>query len=317
MKIIAYFLYGNRDEYKLELALSLISAIGQENLHAMESLSERITYCVVTDQENLGYPLPVEILRLAPDELDRWTDSGAYNHRAKPMAMLKVLDHYKCPVAMIDTDTYFIDTPQKIFEKIDEKNSVMHDFEYLIGAQQLWAPLLNKINGKIDINGYTTDSQSAMFNSGVIGVSHENRILVEDSLKIIDALYSVDPIFNIEQFALGLTLNTKTKLHICSDAIRHYWGVERDFVRIQAARFMKDFSESNVKEKIEAVIKLKFGLPRIPLRFKLTARVLGVLKSWTGNQRFAYMCSRCREYYSISDKEYAAAWQTLASSMAR
>jgi hypothetical protein len=317
MKIIAYFLYGNRSEYKLELALSVISAIGQEKIHADENTSEKITYCVITDQEDIGYPLPVEILRLEPGELARWTDNGTYNHRAKPSALLKALEHYKCPVAMIDTDTYFTKSPQKIFDDIDVANSVMHDFEYLIGNTPLWAPLLQKIDGQICINGYTTDSKSPMFNSGVIGLAIENKHLLADALEINDGLYKITPIFNIEQFALGLALSTKTKLHICNQIVRHYWGMDRDFVRIQAARFLEDFSETSINEKIAAVVREKFGHPSIPSRFKLIAWVLYFWKGWSREQKFAYICRLCERYYLQRDIEYSQAWGVLAKAMAR
>ena len=316
MRIIAYFLYGASDEYKLELALSVISAITQENKQLEDAL-DRITYCVVTDQKKIPYDLPVEILHLEPGELANWTDNGAYNHRAKPLAMLKVLDYYKCPVAMIDTDTYFIDTPQIIFEKIDRYNSVMHDFEYLIGSQSIWVNLLAKINGCINLGGYVIDGDSPMFNSGVVGLSFDNRHLLCDSLAIIDELNKIDSVFNIEQFAVGLSLNKKTKIHVCKNVVRHYWGIDRDFYRIQASRFFQDFSINNLAKNIDSITSQKFGTPRIPLSFKFMARVLCFLRGWTDAQRFSYICHLCEKYYSKKDTKYASAWRSLANSANR
>jgi hypothetical protein len=311
MKIISYFLYGSRAEYKLELALSVISALGQELLHAKENSSEKITYCVVTDQEYLGLSLPVEVLHLERDELAHWTENGFYNHRAKPLATLKLLNHYKCPIAMIDTDTFFIDSPHKIFQRIDNSNSVMHAFEYFLGDQPIWENLLRKVHGEISINGYTTNARSPMFNSGVIGLTAENNALLKDAIEVIDRLYALDPVFNIEQFAIGLTLGTKTKLRTSSDIVRHYWGPERDFVRIQAARFLNGFSTDNVTDKIAAVVKENFGPPPIPFQFKLIARVVGFLKNWSDAQRFAFICRLCERHCARTDREYAQVWGKL------
>jgi hypothetical protein len=311
VKIISYFLYGSRAEYKLELALSVFSALGQEALHAKEHPAEKITYCVITDQDDLGYSLPVEVLHLEREELARWTENGAYNHRAKPLATLKLLDHYKCPVAMIDTDTFFTDSPHKIFERISSSNSVMHAFEYSIGDQPIWSKLLQMIDGEITINGYTVQTRSPMFNSGVIGLTAENQYLLKDAIEVIDRLYALDPVFNIEQFAIGLTLSTKTKLHICSDIVRHYWGPERDFVRIQATRFLNEFSSCSSEEKIAAIAKEKFGPPSIPFRFKLLARLMGLFKRWSDTQRFAFICRLCERHCALTDPEYSQVWGKL------
>jgi len=149
-----------------------------------------------------------------------------------------------------------------------------------------------------------------MFNSGVIGVSPEHRGLIEKSSGLIDKIYSIDRIFNIEQFAAGCVLSQHTNLSVCENIIKHYWGIDRGFIRIQGRRFLDGNNE--MERKIDSFKSVEFGLPQIPLKLRILNRISTTFNRFDTNRDFANLCRLCNIYYSGRDDEYAKAWELLS-----
>jgi hypothetical protein len=307
MKILAYLIYGDIQEYQLELALSVLSA-----LRFLKQGQESITISVLTDRPDLKFDLPVDRILISPEEFAEWTQGGSYNYRAKVLALMKAIDFYQGPVALVDTDTYFRQSPARLFDRVSPQVSVMHKFEYEICNQPYWQPVVQQLGDGIEIEGVQISPQSPMFNSGVIGVDVSHRSLLDKCLAVLDKVYVLSPIFNVEQFALGVVLNQYTQLSTSADLVWHYWGMNRGFIHVQTARLLQNFTPAKLESVLAELATLPLGAPPKSFQDKAVGRFLGFTKGWDDDYRFAYLSYRCALAYAIQDRDYANVWAKVA-----
>jgi hypothetical protein len=280
MNTIAYLAYGNRREIQLELTYSVLSVVHFLGMHSPEY---RIV--LITDEPNRRHDLPVESLLFSEDEFAKWTRNGAYVHEAKVHALLKALDVFGESVILIDTDTYFRSRPSPLFRQVGPGKSVMQASDGILGQHDEWKPILDRVTHPIF--GHSVLSTSPMMNSGVVGVHHSNRNLLTDVLLVIGKLYSIHPVFNIEQFAFSTVLGEKTQLTTCHQVIRHYWGAERRFMHSQISGLFPEFSSENFQRYVLDLPKI--GYPRKTMVNKLRARLKTAWRKQSANYRFAYL----------------------------
>jgi hypothetical protein len=314
MKVITYLLYGDNRSYQLELAFSVLSA-----LRFLRN-GEDVTVSIISDRADLGFDLPIDRIHISSEEIVAWTQNGTYNHRAKILALIKAIDHYQAPTILIDTDTYFTDNPMKLFQFVSPQASLMHDFETVIGEHPLWQPLFagfnnnldEKQNDSISFDDVTVSPQSPMFNSGVVGVDVANRSLLNKALELLDRLHTTFSVFNTEQFALGTVLNQATKLSVCPEIVKHYWGHERDFIHTQVSHFLETYSLKQLDSFLDRLPALELGYPYKPLSAKLATRFLSLIHQWDHDYRFAYLAYCSALHYAKTNVAYANIWTKIA-----
>lgn len=285
MKTLAYFVFGKKKEYQFELSFSVLSAV---RYLVQDPAPIRI---VLITEEGAGRPdLPIEHLFFSRDEFSRWSGGSGNVHRVKEFALMKALDHYRGAVAHIDPDTYFLQHPRKLFERISPRNSVMHASEGPLSSHLIWEPILG--SGVTEVAGYPVLPESLMLNSGVIGLDYSDRDLLLDSVLVEDRLYEISPAFNIEQFATGAVLSKRTRLSLCNDILKHYWGHERHFINAQCAELFPSFTAENFNSLIAAKSLPMVGYPKKSLIHRLAARALVRLRGGDRDYGFAYLAYR-------------------------
>ncbi|MBE9011317.1 hypothetical protein IQ250_13980 [Pseudanabaenaceae cyanobacterium LEGE 13415] len=299
MKVLAYFLYGNDREYLQELQFSILSA-----MRFLQNQDE-IVIRLICDSDQID--LPIERLVFSPEEFDSWTRDRTYFFRAKIGAALKAIDQYQCPVILLDTDTFFTAHPAKMFDRISRNRSLMHRYEstLLDSPEPGWNPILEQ---KIAINGIAINPDSPMYNSGVIGVHPSNRALLAEAFEILDRLYNISPVFNVEQFAVGAALAQKTMIATCSDVIEHYWGAQKDFIRVQIAKALE---QGNAENLLAQIPPFQGIYPKVRKRDRILT-TLSFLKHWDNNYRRALLAYRSALFYAAKDNQYANAWASNA-----
>jgi hypothetical protein len=306
MKVLAYLMFGMRSEYETELIFSALSAL------RWTSGTPGITLCVVTDRPSSLSRLSVDTLYVSSEEIARWTHNGRSIFRAKPCALLRVLAHYAAPCVLIDTDTYFIRNPLQLFERISPNDSLMHASDgYRIGDTQLWSPILPFID-EMSCGEVPVSRSSEMLNSGAIGLHPQNAALIEKAIVLMDRLHAHTPIFNIEQFAIGAALQTKTKVHTCEDILEHYWGYRRPFIHLQIQRFLDASSSLELTEWIEHSASVETGFPAGPLFDRIITKLRAIYSRWDGDYQFAYLACRLARAYSEKDSQIASIWAATA-----
>jgi hypothetical protein len=313
MTVITYLLYGDNRTYQLELAFSVLSALRFLRHQADCTIS------VISDRDDIGFDLPIDRIGVSAQEIADWTQGGVYPHRAKILALMKAIDHYQAPTVLIDTDTYFLKNPLELFQFISPDASLMHNFECTIGDHRLWQPMFNSLEPEKLEQIYQTTSndirispQLPMFNSGVVGIDISHRSLLDQALALLDRLYEVFPVFNTEQFALGVVLSQATNLSICPHLVKHYWGYERRFIHTQLADYLQNYSINYLDTFLETLPNLEIGYPPKPWRAKLAARCLSLLHGWNQDYRFAYLAYRSALYYAKTNVPYANIWAQIA-----
>ena len=240
MFVIAYLLYGDSNIYERELALSVLSAITRTPGTAVDEKTKKINFCLISDRDRPHLHLPLDQIIISPEEFSSWTRNGNYHHRAKPNAVLKALENYECPILFADCDTIFLTNPEVLFSKITNQNSLMHAYEGEIGSHRIYNRLLKKINNDEHHTSIQVTASSIMFNSGIIGVHHDNKSLLSESLNIMDYLYNIEPVFSIEQLSVSLALSKKTTISSCNEQVIHYWGIDREFIHAQTKEIFDD-----------------------------------------------------------------------------
>jgi len=281
MQTIAYLVYGGRWEYHAELSLSIASA-----MRFLRQKPSDIRFLLITDTEGCRPDLPVDYLVFTQAEFREWTQDGTYQHAAKVHALKKAMAHSNGPVALMDTDTRFIRHPDELFAMIGPGRSLMHQQEPAIGQLDYWTAFLAA--APAEVGGYPINAQSAMNNSGVIGLHPQDISTLEDAARLIPGLVDIEPVFSIEQLAITCALNRHTKVGMASEIVDHFWQFhQRIFVHAQVRELSAAFTPEGFEALIEASKVSK--PPRTPFSARIAARLKGTLLGWNSNYRFAYL----------------------------
>jgi hypothetical protein len=312
MKVIAYLLYGGKREYQLELFFSMISA-----MRYLQAQPEPIKIVILGDRVSFAPfdpDFPAEQLLISDAELNEWTRDRTYFHRLKIFALLKALDHYQAPVALVDTDTLFLDHPMRLFERISPQRSVMHRLEtnFQMQADPFWQPIAEHIGAGITIAGIPITPETAAFNSGVIGVDPTNRAALEKAIPILDQLYAITPAFDVEQFSVTAALNQFTEVVASDDVVQHYCTYEKEFMRLQIAEVIPDFSTATFNQQVATNAEITPTYPPQQRRDRLIARFLSSARCWNDDYRFAYLAYRNALANALKDSPRANIWARIA-----
>lgn len=303
MKTIAYLHYGNKREYALELTYSIASIVS-----FLRSDPSDIRLLLITDEKGQRSDLPVDHLLFSNELFAQWTHDGHYSHAAKVHALIWAADQTAGPLALIDTDTYFTSHPDNLFDKIRPGHSVMQTPEGTIGSLDFWRPLLNA--APEEVAGYPITPHSPMNNSGVIGVDQADKAMLAEILPIMEELYAICPVFNIEQFAVTCVLARHTQLTVAPDIVYHYWPYhERAFAHAAAAKALPEFTSENF-DRLVASFR-PFKIPRKRRMDLLRTKIAGTLFGWPAPYHFAYLAGLSAR--SSVDAGEANAWAAIAA----
>jgi hypothetical protein len=297
-KVLAYLLYGPKPEYRAELTFSVLTAL------RLLGPQDEVQIVIVTDEAEALRGLPVRVLPLAAGEMREWTQDGAYTHRAKPLALRKVLREFGAAAALVDTDTYFKGDPRRLFERIGPGRALMHDREgYTLAGATEWLPV---------VAAGVVPADTEMLNSGVIGVDPEDAGLLERAVETIDRIRAVAPVFNAEQVGVALGLRTEAEIGFCADVLAHYWGYLRPFLLLEVQRFLAANAGASADALIAGSAGVRVELPPKRLVDRVAAKALSKLRGWSPGYGYAWLCYRTGLAYAGKDPEVATLWVASA-----
>lgn len=311
MLVVSYLLYGDSKIYERELALSVLSAITRTPGTSIDEKTKKIKFCLISDRSRPHLHLPLDQIIISPEEFSSWTSNGNYYHRAKPHAVLKALERHKCPILFADCDTIFLTNPEVLFSKITKHSSLMHACEGKIGSHRIYNHLLAKINKYKHHTPIEVTESSIMFNSGIIGIHHNNKSLVSESLNLIDSLYKIEAVFSIEQLSISLALSKKTAISSCNELVTHYWGIDREFIHAQTKEIFDDNHLTIQDRHINNFTKTKFGAPSTSIIKKILCRAKKYALHWDDQYHYAYLCYLNAIDWQKKNTEYSSAWIRL------
>jgi hypothetical protein len=175
--------------------------------------------------------LRADIVQYDPLQLQEWAGSHDFRWRIKLKTLEHALQKYGEPVVVIDGDTYFRKSPDRLFERIRPGRAVLHiregrvcdledqvhrDLTRLLSSTEICDPITNA----------RILATNAMWNAGVIGLHPADLPVVKSVLDLTDRIVAEEPIITAEQFALSYCLTRHTKLRGCDDLVFHYWSMQ-------------------------------------------------------------------------------------------
>jgi hypothetical protein len=303
---LVYLLYGPNPAYRMEMTYSLMSAFAR--LAPGEALPQTILYC---DAQNALPDLPVAHRIISDEDRRVWSLDGRYPHAIKAFVLRDALSQVQDRVMFVDTDTEFRASPWVLLNRITGDQALMHAIDGRLSDAPAWAGLIRNAAGTGLVD--TVYPAATMYNSGLIGVHPGMADQVDLAIALMDHLFALDPVFNIEQFALGAIFARGRSLALGADAVEHYWGWKRHVyhARIPDALTLVDgrFTPEGVRQL------LPVRLPAKPLRAQLRARLLAVLHGMNPDQRFATLAYQCSRMTRIPGE--CAMWENIARDMIR
>jgi hypothetical protein len=249
---LVYLVYGGKPEYHREAKYSILSALH----HARGDCPRILLY---TDEPAQFTGWPVDLITLDPETLKDWTGPAAYLHRRKAAAIRDALKYAEHSI-FIDTDTFFLDSPVRLFERlakalwlVDEIEGVWQEYK----GDELHialSPYLAEQHG--------VDQQMLLINSGVLGFQGDASRLMDDTLALIDAMHPMVPsIHIIEQFAVGVAARRLGRPAESRGVIKHYFS-GKSYWRHMIAAFFQRHGEVFSAHAIQAVREVPIKKPR-------------------------------------------------------
>jgi hypothetical protein len=197
----------------------------------------KVRIVVYTDDPAVFERLPVEIVALSNEQLREWRGSADFLYRIKIAVLADCLGRYPVPTILIDSDTYFMRSPLKLFRRIQPGRSLLHVWECVLrdAMSPEYAMIPQKMNdakvtdrhGQPDI--YPPDMAS--WNSGIVGLHPADAALLDDVLCASDNLHRVTGVRTSEQLAFDHVLTKHTRVRSAWDVVYHYytWRLRSQF----------------------------------------------------------------------------------------
>ncbi len=216
---LIYLLYGKCRIYQLEAKLSILTAL------ARCKPAELPVIRVLTDQPQAFAGWPVEVITLDEQTLQAWAGDGGYTHRRKACAIAQA-GQWADKTVFIDTDTVFLQSPQKLFSQVDTGQFLVDEVE------MSWAEASRSSYYRSFVEGLAESGEAPvddlrLCNSGVMGFTRDNVGIAERAIVRIDdwTPYARD-LHTIEQIAFSFELHS-APINEARGVISHYFAMKQ------------------------------------------------------------------------------------------
>ncbi|WP_095064089.1 hypothetical protein [Pseudomonas sp. Irchel s3f19] len=216
---LIYLLYGERRIYQLEAKFSILTAL------ARCKPAELPVVRVLTDQPQAFAGWPVEVIALDEQTLHAWTGDGGYTHRRKACA-IAYAGQWADKTVFIDTDTVFLQTPQKLFSQVDVGQYLVDEIE-MSWAEASRSDYYRGFTTGLARDGAAPAAELQLCNSGVMGFTRDNAGIAERAIQRIDAWTPyAQALHTIEQIAFSFELHG-AQINQARGVISHYFAMKQ------------------------------------------------------------------------------------------
>lgn len=268
-KQLVYLVYGGKVEYRQEAKYSILSALH----HAQGNCPRILLY---TDEPAQFSGWPVDVIALDATMLKEWTGPATYLHRRKAAAIRDALQYAEQSI-FIDTDTFFLTSPLRLFERLAQAPWLVDEIEGLWREyrEEAWHTVLSPYLAE----HYNVDQQLLLINSGVLGFQRDGLSLMDQSLALIDELHPmVSDIQIIEQFAIGVAARYLERPAQAQGVVKHYFS-DKEYWRRMIAAFFQQHGESFSLCLVGAVSEFPVVKPRPTWWHRLEFRLRSIFLS--------------------------------------
>lgn len=210
---------------------------------------------------------PVEYVLLDSELLRSMRGEIDFVHRVKICVIDEAMKRVHSRLLYVDSDTCFIANPDPVVEEINERQVVMHVFEYLF-SQLPEFPLpagkpMHEFHNLIRTRSFRLNSgemlrvdlQQPSWNAGVIGLHPKHHFLLNDVYLLTDQFYPTTRHHGSEQYAFDIVLGRNANVVTAEKAVFHYWPVaEKKIADIfLAARITDAWAACDASMKTKAI----------------------------------------------------------------
>lgn len=195
---------------------------------------------------------------MLPETVQQWKGEHNFVHRVKVMMLLDFASKYDGKFIYLDSDTWFKQSPEQLFQRIDGDNALLHLPEAQLSSNA--NPVIKKMHRFVKANSFTlSDGEKVqisaeyyMWNAGVIGLTTLAKPIIEKVLQLTDAMLQAYQKHVMEQLAFSYLLQREFTTHRCDNVIEHYWQfcstAEQPMIDL-----FNDLQNASIEAKIEAI----------------------------------------------------------------
>jgi hypothetical protein len=269
---LVYLVYGDNRDYRLEAKYSILSAI----LKSSDNLPRILLY---TDKPDEFKGWPVEVIFLDQDRIQEWLGQCGFIHRIKAEAVRHALRLAGASI-FIDTDTFFVDSPIKLFVRMEKAGWIVDEIEARWGD---WhdQSLYHIASGWLrEEHGIKDDLP--LINSGVLGFYHHQSEIMDKAIRFIDEIYpKAKGNHVIEQFSIGVAAYGLPQPEQAHGIVRHYYS-RKNYFRPMIRVFFDQYGEEYSSAVLEKYVSVPKNVPK-PIS---TSKFLYLIKSLIVNKRY-------------------------------
>jgi len=316
---LIYLLYGERRIYQLEAKFSILTAL------ARSKPGELPTIRVLTDQPQAFQGWPVDVVVLDAQRLADWTGEGGYSHRRKACAIAHA-SRWAEKTIFIDTDTVFLQSPQKLFQQVDAQRFLVDEVE-MSWAEASHSAYYAGFTRGLTLSGEAPVDDLRLCNSGVMGFALENAAIAERAIQRIDAWTQyASALHTIEQIAFSFELHG-AQINEARGVISHYFAMKQYIHAILEIFFRRcgdQFDPSLCKQALKVPMQrpvpswlgrlsVKWSLKRVPPELRGIGRKL-LYGSGIGGDEYQRACkviwwrSAIEDMRQLDGFEWSQAW---------
>ena len=203
---------------------------------------------------------------MGPERLRAWRGSIDFVHRVKLEVLLDCLQRHAGTLLYVDSDTWFVQDPWLLFERIAPADAVMHECEGRLDAEA--NGVIRKMHRFVSRHAFELSGgeivrmpgSTEMWNAGVIGLDPAVAPpLLRRALDLTDAMHAKYQKHVTEQLAVSWVLQNEMRLHAGADVVEHYW---RTCAEVEAilTRFFQQHAGLPLRDLAAAAWKLE---PRV------------------------------------------------------
>jgi len=203
------------------------------------------------------------------DLLTTWKGEYNYIFRVKIKAIEHSVENLKGKILYLDGDTFFTDSPEKIFNKIEPGHTVMYTKEGCFCDPDFknWECIRQHMkNNKFtsENNTFIFPLEQHMWNAGVIGINYTDKLLLDLVLDLTDQYCSQvsSNAYHQDQVMFSYIFQNKSMLHSAEQSVFHYCYGTR---KAHMFKILKDFFRKNIMSEPDRLLQEVYKISKTPV----------------------------------------------------
>lgn len=301
---LIYLAFGAKN-YQYEAIFSIATAIARA---AETPVTSPIGIQVFTDAPDLYAQLPVQLRNIDP----AWHGPHNYHFRVKHAALREALR--ECSKAiLIDTDTFFKCPPAQLFARVRPGQLLCNAIGPQLGKSTPSAQSLRLLSELKARN--LVDEHMPQTNSGVIGLTNQDRSLLDNSIALMDDFFeAAQGTYTLEELCLAVAAYRRLSLNQCTDLIHHYWSRKAQFRAKIMAWYNKHQLALLSEQALADALTVNDRLPRPAQPYRALQKLVTALMPTEQRQFAREALYGCYQYPNEFDRACASVWWEKALS---